>query len=110
MIRKYWRWIVFAALAPAVIATFVSAFAVPWRGTTDQWMAIGFAACLLFVFTSFAALWFRGGFGAIRNHFALLDVRTQTLWSDKKRLVSETSIWIIIALVLVAILNMTQSR
>jgi hypothetical protein len=84
MIRKYWRWIAFGALSPAVIAAFVTAFALPWRGTTDQWMAIWLAGCLLFVFASFAALWFRGGFAAIRNHFALLDARTQTSWSDKK--------------------------
>jgi hypothetical protein len=101
-----WIWIAYAYAAWLLILTSFRAFSVPWRWTQDQILVALLGIALIVGAARWGRIWWGGGYSAVRWQW-------KTLWNESAALTSKRryvwiSVWIVVALLLVAFFNMEQ--
>jgi uncharacterized membrane protein len=83
---------------------------VPWQSDFDHWTGIFEVACAAIISISLLVIWWRGNPHAFERSEQIARADRRAIWSDKKRLVRESSMYVIIALGLIALFKHLQSQ
>ena len=103
-----WRLLILVAIMLWIfVTTTMRAFAMPWTWNFDQGLFVWLGLCVALALSVWVTVWLRGGNEAVRVRWKRTLEGTATGMAGK-RFWRYMGFWIVIAVVLVFIFNMTK--